>query len=467
MEPPQQDLVRSYRAVSSGALRMLSIEALKEQLGAKWETKVDQMKFLVESIIRRHLQRGQTFYQANDSTYVIIFDFDAEQRAEFVCRAISREIVGRLLGSAEIKSEDPAIELRIASVPADQVHGGRISSEAFDRHFADATPHVVSSKDSDVSALDAVAAADAEGSSADGSRNQAKPGGQAGAGPNALHGALLDRLRQVEDLGQDGAKPPAASAVAEKDVESWRFEYRYQPLWSAASNAFLCHRIDAQARFGDQPPIAVDQFGDEDGGPALVRAFDRAVLAQALRDSRRALDRGSKYVAVVPLHAASLTSDPDRQWILSALQGQPEPLPKLIVLELIDSEDIRWSDLTRHVWSLYKSCRRIVLRQVLDHLPWFQSQHLPPQAIGVSAVVAHTPVPEQDIIQRMDRFMESARKRQFETYLYGLRSRSLAFAAIGAGFTHIAGDVIAPAANEVGRVAVAPLDALFSKPRVP
>jgi hypothetical protein len=465
MESPPQDLVRSYRSVSSGALRMLSIEALKAQLGAKWETKLDQMKFLVESIIRRHLQRGQTFYQANDSTYVIIFDFDAEQRAEFVCRAISREIVGRLLGSAELKSEDPAIEMRITSVPADQVHGGRMAPEAFDRHFADVTPQVVSSKDSDAGALDAIAALDPGAPSADASQGQAK--GAAGrTAPDAVHGALLDRLRQVEDNRAERTDA-AASGTTEKDAESWQFEFGYQPLWSATSNAFLCHRIDARVRFGGQPAMGIDHLADQDESHSLVRAFDRAVLAQALRDSRHALEQGSKYVSVVPLHAASMKSDPDRRWILAALQGQPEPLPKLVVLELIDSEAIRWNDLTRHVWSFHKSCRRIVLRQALDHLPWFQSQHLPPQAIGVSAVVSHSTVPEQEIIRRMDRFMESARKRHFETYLYGLRSRSLAFAAIGAGFTHVSGEVIAPSTHEIGRVTVAPLDALFSKPKAP
>jgi EAL domain-containing protein (putative c-di-GMP-specific phosphodiesterase class I) len=462
MASPPQDLVRSYRAVSSGALRILSIEALKAQLGAKWEMKVDQMKFLVESIIRRHLQRGQTFYQATDSTYVIVFDFDADERAEFICRAISREIVGRLLGSAELKSEDdPAIEMRIASVPADQVQGGRISSEAFDRHFANAAPQLVSSKDGGVSALD-VAAIDPQPPSWDAPQGKAKGAG-ADDTMEALNAALLDWLREVEDNGAGVAS--AASAVAEKDQKSWRFEFRYQPLWSAGSNAFLCHRIEARARFDNQPAVAVEQLAQDETGQAVLRAFDRAVLAQALRDSRRALDQGCKYVAVVPLHAASLASDPDRQWILATLQGQPEPLPKLVVLELIDSEVMRWTDLTRHVWGFHKSCRRIVLRQGLDHLPWFQSQHLPPQAIGVSAVVPHSAVSEQEIIERMDRFTESARKRQFETYLYGLRSRSLAFAAIGAGFTHVSGDVIAPTTHEVGRVALARLDTLFSRPR--
>lgn len=465
METPSEGLVRSYRSVSSGALRMLSIEALKEQLGAKWETKLDQMKFVVESIIRRHLQRGQTFYQANDSTYVIIFDFDADQRAEFVCKAISREIVGRLLGSAEVKSEDPAIEMRIASVPADQVHGGRMSTEAFDLHFANATPQVVSSKDSDANALDASAALDPAAAPRGASAGQMK-GAAGGASSDMMNGALLDQLRRVEADGADQAGAPA-SGKSEADSESWRFEFSYQPLWSAASNAFLCHRIDGRVHFGDQPAMEIDPLGEQDEDHAVVRAFDRAVLAQALRDSRRALDQGSKYVAVVPLHAASLKSEPDRQWMLAALQKQPDPLPKLIVLELIDGQAIRGNDLMRYVWSLHKSCRRIVLRQALDHLPWFQSQHLPPQAIGVSAVVPHSAVPERDIIQRMDRFMESARKRQFESFLYGLRSRSLAFAAIGAGFSHVSGEVIASSTHEIGRVTAARLDALFAKPRTP
>jgi hypothetical protein len=137
------------------------------------------------------------------------------------------------------------------------------------------------------------------------------------------------------------------------------------------------------------------------------------------------------------------------------------------VLELVDSQAIRSNDLTRHAWSFHKSCRRIVLRHALDHLPWFQSQHLPPQAIGVSGVVPPSTVPEREIIQRMDRFMDSARKRFFETYLYGLRTRSLAFAAVGAGFSHIASKIVPPSTHEIGRVTEAKLDALFGRPKAP
>jgi hypothetical protein len=65
----------------------------------------------------------------------------------------------------------------------------------------------------------------------------------------------------------------------------------------------------------------------------------------------------------------------------------------------------------------------------------------------------------------MDRFMESARKHLFESYLYGLYTRSLAFAAVGAGFTHISGEIVAPLTRETSRVTAAKLDALFSKPK--
>jgi hypothetical protein len=83
----------------------------------------------------------------------------------------------------------------------------------------------------------------------------------------------------------------------------------------AASDALLCRRIEAQARFGNQSAIAIDHLADDEESHSVVRAFDRAVLAQALRDSQQALNQGNKYVAVVPLHAASLKSEPDRQWI--------------------------------------------------------------------------------------------------------------------------------------------------------
>src|SRR3954469_10258631 len=90
-EKALRDIISTHKAVASGFLRLLSLDALRERMGDKWQSRSDHIQFVTEAAIKRHLQRGQTFYRANDSSYVIVFDFDAEDRAEFICRAISRE----------------------------------------------------------------------------------------------------------------------------------------------------------------------------------------------------------------------------------------------------------------------------------------------------------------------------------------------------------------------------------------
>src|SRR3954467_9588380 len=123
-ESQVRDIIATHKAVASGFLRLLSLDALRERMGEKWESRSGHIQFVTEAAIKRHLQRGQTFYQANDSAYVIVFDFDAEDRAEFICRAISREIIQRLLGSSENKDEDLSVEMRVAVIASSQIVPG-------------------------------------------------------------------------------------------------------------------------------------------------------------------------------------------------------------------------------------------------------------------------------------------------------------------------------------------------------
>jgi hypothetical protein len=55
---------------------------------------------------------------------------------------------------------------------------------------------------------------------------------------------------------------------------------------------------------------------------------------------------------------------------------------------------------------------------------------------------------ELALMQQMARFNRGAAKAGIATYLRGIRSLSLATAALGAGFTHIDGDVIAATVDQ-------------------
>jgi hypothetical protein len=456
MDIKSNDLVSSDRLVASGCLRLLSVEALKVQIGARWQARVDQMKFVVESIIKRHLQRGQTFYQANDSTYVIIFDFDAEARAEHICKAISREIVERLLGSAENKAEDLAVEMRVASMPASQVQGGRLAGHDVERHFAGAPPQVISPKGLEADPLGSINAA---------AQEKITQSQQQLESPAARWRSIM-----LDQLGRVAGRPPDNQGAAarhgnapQRDPETLGISFRYLPFWAPASKAFLCHRLDPYIRLEDGGLTGSDHLHRRIDDPEIVRAVDTAALAKALADLKAAVAHGHKYVVVVPLHSESLLTDKDRVTIITQLELQTEPIPKLVVLEISNSEHLRSIDLTRHVWSLHKLCRRVVLRHDLDQLPWIQAQHLPPHSVGVSTIVPSPTTPERTVIARMDAFVDSSRKHGFETYIYGLRTRSLAFAAIGAGFNHVSGEAISARTSEVGPLTSKPMDDLFGR----
>src|SRR3954471_21700768 len=146
-ESQVRDIIATHKAVASGFLRLLSLDALRERMGDKWESRSEHIQFVTEAAIKRHLQRGQTFYRANDSSYVIVFDFDAEERAEFICRAISREIIQRLLGSSENKDENLAIEMRVAVIASSKILPGIDPHGVLDQSLRAAVPKLVASGD--------------------------------------------------------------------------------------------------------------------------------------------------------------------------------------------------------------------------------------------------------------------------------------------------------------------------------
>jgi hypothetical protein len=452
-EKTLRDIVSTHKAVASGFLRLLSLDALRERLGDKWETRSGHIQFVTEAAIKRHLQRGQTFYQANDSSYVIVFDFDAEDRAEFVCRAISREIIQRLLGSSENKDETLAIEMRVAVVASSQMASGADLPGMLEQSLQAAAPKLISSAD--------------EG----GDRNDAGPpipsaARVSGSAAPSADLFLRDLLRQAEQrMAEDNSRSGPAGLADLPGLEA-----RYAPLWHVGSRAFLTYRFDPRFEAGPRGPIAadnsdmpgMDSLGDMTADPDLIRAVDRLVLNLAVLDLNRAIESGAKYVAMVPIHVESLAREQDQMALLKFLERQPAALHQLLALEIVDTRKSRFDDLVRHIWMLKDRCRQIIVRQDMDRVPWLQSQHLPTGAVGMSVQIPGAEVPELEIVFAMNGFVKAVARHRIEAFVFDLRSRSLAFAAIGAGFSQVSGPAIAAWTRTPGGVASAGLDDIFT-----
>lgn len=65
----------------------------------------------------------------------------------------------------------------------------------------------------------------------------------------------------------------------------------------------------------------------------------------------------------------------------------------------------------------------------------------------------------------MNGFVATVAKHRIETYGYEMRSRSLTFAAIGAGFDHVSGSAVAARCRQPNGAALAAMDDVFAGSR--
>jgi hypothetical protein len=276
----------------------------------------------------------------------------------------------------------------------------------------------------------------------------------AAAGPSS---DLFLRNLLTEAQHRMAASPGQSAAAGLTELPG--FELRYVPFWHVGSRAFLTYRFDPRLEAGT---LGMDSLGDMTGDPDLIRGFDRLVLNLAVLELNRAIAAGAKYVAMVPIHVESLTRDQDQRALLQFLEQQPAALLQLLTLEIADTRKSRFNDLVRHIWMLKDRCRQIVLRQDATREPWLPSQHLPAGAVGMSMKTPGAELPEREIVAAMNGFVKAIGRHGIETYLFDLRTRSLAFAAIGAGFSQVSGRAIAAGSRSPSGVASAGMGDIFT-----
>ncbi len=183
----------------------------------------------------------------------------------------------------------------------------------------------------------------------------------------------------------------------------------------------------------------MDSLGDMTGDPDLIRDFDHLVLKLAVLELHRAIEAGAKYVAMVPIHVESLTRDQDQRALLQVTGAAAAGLAPTA-----DTGDCRYEEIP-------------VQRSGAAHLDAEEPLPADHSAAGCNAgalaavatsagrrgrMSMKTPgaeLPEPEIVAAMNGFVKAISRHGIETYLFDLRTRSLAFAAIGAGFSQIAG----------------------------
>ncbi|HVJ43671.1 MAG TPA: EAL domain-containing protein [Dongiaceae bacterium] len=477
LEQRGQALLNIRDSLVSGQLKLLDLETIKEQFGPSWQRKIDHVHMVCETVLKRHLGHRHFYYRASDTAYVIVFDMQDKAAATAACRAIAQEILTRLLGR-EAANRQITMEINLAEIfPEDVTEGeGFISTVArglvqapAERVTSDASQSVISSDAGDQGSL----SRQTEPKFVPIHLDKEKGGGV----QNIDLQRLLDASERMmgswqsamgADRRQDSRAPAVQRAIpidlrnegigtSAAGVDVAGLHFTYSPIWSAPKKAVISYHLNMTMRGGGGRTIEPEEVFNGSEDVKLIRTIDRLVMKRGLADLARAFSANRKYIACIPVTSYSLLDRWGTPTLFdSLLQGLTSPLPQLLVLDVIDAQALERTDLVRCATAAKGKCKYLLLRASLDQTNFAAFAHPMVRAIGGS--LRDHAWSEKDAAKKLDAFVTSASAAKLETFIFSILSRSMAFAAIAAGFDYISGPAIAADVEDAS--GVAPVDML-------
>lgn len=102
----QSQVQQTGGKVVAGQMQFVGLDEVKEALGARWASRIQQVRKLAENTISRRLSSGDVFEWSDDDKFLICFASLDEKAAAFKAESIAREIRQKILGNESI---DPKI----------------------------------------------------------------------------------------------------------------------------------------------------------------------------------------------------------------------------------------------------------------------------------------------------------------------------------------------------------------------
>lgn len=476
-------MLNMRNSLVSGQLKLLDLESIKDQFGPSWERKLDHVHMVCETVLKRHLGHRHFYYRASDTAYVIVFDMTDQTAAAAACRAISQEILTRLLGR-EAASRLITMEISLAEVFPEEVEANGGISAALNKQLAQAPAERVAAEPAaSVYGQDEEEATRA----ARKAEPQFTPINLKKDERTGLSHFDLQRMLDASERGigswqaemaqEQTGKAPASKVdpvqrmkpieikvegigATSTGVQVAGLRFTYSPIWSAPKKAVISYHLNMTMR--DRAGRAIEPEDVFGGGEEvrLIRTIDRLVMKRGLADLARAFAANKKYIACIPVTSYSLLERWGTPTIFdSLLQGLVNPLPQLLVLDVIDAQAMERLDLVRCATAAKGKCKYLLLRASLDQTNFSAFAH--PMVRGIGGSLRDHAWSEKDAAKKLDAFVASASNAKLETFIFGIMSRSMAFAAIAAGFDYISGAAIAPDVEDASGVAPADMLRLF------
>ncbi|MCC7265766.1 MAG: hypothetical protein IT546_00335 [Caulobacteraceae bacterium] len=379
-------------SVSGARFGLVGLTDLREHLGERWPELAERVHGLAQTVISRHLTRGDVFDAHGEDGYVVLFAQLSKTEADFKCRVIAKEISAKLLGSewsGLARLDSVTIELEREVLIVDDL------AAALDQAVAKGAP------------LEEEAPA---------ARSPAfvRRQGPAASPPTATVIARAPSrgpptLVETPDAGE----PPV-----------------YAPVWDFGSNAML--------RFRLLPPVA--PAGQPEPEVVLAAKQDVAALTKALFDLGRLAQLGRRLAVICPLHLTTLGRDGWRSQLVRMLKDCPEPQRRLLTLEFIVPEK------APAAWprALQARCAGLPVACTARIGPQGDLSGLRPPA-GLTQVNLDLPEGfpgDRAGVAQLDAFAHAASAAGLACGVLGLEDRPLVLAASAAGFSQLSGPAV-------------------------
>lgn len=372
-----RETLARYRREASNRVYLLDLAALKGRLGERWPVLADKVASITLQSIERHLTPADMAAPYGDGTFLCVFSHLGQREAELKCLLIAREIGRRLVGSDEAAE---VVKVRTVAV-----------EESGDLSFADAD-------------LDA----------------------SAEALQHEIGAAAIRSLQALPKLMTAG-------------LPHWdQIQFIYRPLLALRGmvvSTFVCVPIR---------PLGGQKFAS--GHNVLANAadeyqladLDTVVLAKVVADLASTAERDVRALLCLPVHFQTLSTPRFREIYLDICRRYLPTFTQRLIFELVDlPEGVVQSRLHDLVATLRPYSRAVIARVPLGQKTFASFRLAGLHAVGTDIYYAKEG--EEFLMHAMEHFVAAAEREGLKTYIHGLRSVSLATAAISGGFDYIDG----------------------------
>lgn len=409
-----EDLNKKYSATVVSRMQILNLQSLIVRRERDMNEAMKKADAIARVVIEDSLQDGEAFIHPEIGIYGFLFPGMSKSAAELKCSVIAEQI-SRLLKDSNISLS--AIEFEGTA----QRRAGRSLAEKLAGRKADA-----SSKEKKPSA------------------KYLREIEQKNQMANLAVQQMANRRSKVAD--DPGARAStwwsssAASGQADNALAS-EITVVFRAVWNVKNRYLTAYLATPAMKSPDDDKLALRIAADADN--SAIADCDQFVQEEALKKLHLLVNAGHQVLLILPVHFSTVDRNDYYAIYFQRIRNLDEKARKLIVLELIDTpQDLPELKIKETITRLRQAARSVIVRVPPEGFkadPW--------GAAGVHAVgydCAEQGGVERTIMEKMNHFAARTEKAGLRKFVYGLSKRSVAMAAVSAGFDYIEGNIVRP-----------------------